>query len=146
MKSERASHTLQPTALVHEVYIRMLGQISEASDRAHFFAIAARTMRQVLVDQARMKLAAKRGGGQWAVELQEGTIAIEQKPAMLLHLNEALDRLEQISPRAAQVIDMQCFGGMTQEEIALALGLTPRTIKRDWDFGKKFLKKELKAA
>lgn len=127
---EYAERTLNPTALVHESYLKLGRSAMAARDRTHFLAIAARAMRQVLVDQARDRKAAKRGGGAWErTTLTDGAWAGEFDPDGVLALEEALDKLE---PRQRQVVECRFFGGMEEREIAAALGISERTVHRDW--------------
>jgi RNA polymerase sigma factor (TIGR02999 family) len=127
---EYVQRTLNPTALVHEAYLKLGGGAMVARDRAHFLALAARAMRQVLVDYARERKAAKRGGESWdRTTLTDGAVARELGPDGMLLLDDALARLE---PRQRQVIECRFFGGMEEREIALALGVTERTVQRDW--------------
>jgi RNA polymerase sigma factor (TIGR02999 family) len=127
---EYAERTLNPTALVHESYLKLGRSAMAARDRAHFLAIAARAMRQVLVDQARDRKAAKRGGGEWErTTLTDGAWAGEFDPDGVLALDEALGKLE---PRQRQVVEGRFFGGMEEQEIAAALGVSERTVHRDW--------------
>ena len=127
---EYGERTLNATALVHESYLKLGKGVMAASDRAHFLAIAARAMRQVLVDHARDRRAAKRGGGSWErTTLTDGAWAAEFDPDGMLALDEALAELE---PRQRQVVECRFFGGMEEQEIAAALGVTERTVRRDW--------------
>jgi RNA polymerase sigma factor (TIGR02999 family) len=127
---EYAERTLSPTALVHESYLKLGGGAMVASDRAHFLALAARAMRQVLVDHARDRKAAKRGGGLWErTTLTDGAWVREFDPDGMLVLDEALAELE---PRQRQVVECRFFGGMEEREIAVALGVSERTVHRDW--------------
>jgi RNA polymerase sigma factor (TIGR02999 family) len=127
---EYVERTLNPTALVHESYLKLGPAAMAARDRAHFLAIAARAMRQVLVDQARDRKAAKRGGGEWErTTLTDGAWAGEFDPDGVLALDEALERLE---PRQRQVVECRFFGGMEEQEVATALGVSERTVHRDW--------------
>jgi len=127
---EYGERTLNPTALVHEAYLKLGAGAMVARDRAHFLAIAARAMRQVLVDHARDRKAAKRGGGLWErTTLTDGAWAGEFDPDGLLALDEALAKLE---PRQRQVVECRFFGGMEEQEIAAALGVSQRTVHRDW--------------
>jgi len=124
--------TVTTTALVHEAYLRLAkGREAEWQDRAHFFALAARAMRFVLVDRARARLAARRGGAQ-PITLDDATIVDEGRPAELLAVHEALERLGQVGPRLAQVVHLRFFAGLSHEEIADLLGLSVPTVKRDW--------------
>lgn len=127
---ERVPRTVQPSTLVHEAYLKLAGGVAlEAGDRAHFLAIAARAMRQVLVDQARRRGAAKRGAGWQRTTLSEARGSDGLDPAELLALNDALEQLE---PRQRQVVECRFFGGMEEQEIATALGISERTVRRDW--------------
>ena len=127
---EYGERTLNPTALVHESYLKLGGGAMVARDRAHFLALAARAMRQVLVDHARDRKAAKRGGGAWErTTLTDGAWVREFEPEGMLVLDEALAELE---PRQRQVVECRFFGGMEEQEIAAALGVSERTVHRDW--------------
>lgn len=142
---ERADHTLQPTALVHEVYLRLvkLNQMKWA-DRAHFYAISATTMRRILVDHAREITAAKRGGVMQRVTLENLQISNEEKATDLLELDEALTKLAAIEERKARVVEMSFFGGLNQKEIAEVLQVTEKTVQRDWKLARLWLYRELK--
>jgi RNA polymerase sigma factor (TIGR02999 family) len=143
MGGERQGHTLTPTALVHEAYLRLVDQESMGwQDRAHFYAIAARVMRRVLIDHARRRLADKRGGGQAMVTLHEDAAAVTT-PENLLELDRALDKLDQLSPRQRQVVEMRFFGGMTHEETAEVVGVSVPTVRRDWRVAQAWLKREM---
>ena len=144
MASERANHTLQTTALVNEAYLRLVDarQVSWQG-RAHFFAICARAMRQILVDHARSRGSAKRGGGEMAVELGEGLAANASPEASLLELDEALKRLEALDPRKSQVVELRFFGGLSVEEAAEALNISTETVRRDWKLAQAWLHREL---
>ena len=127
---ERAGHTLGATALVHESYMRLVGSSAfQAEDRAHFLAIASRSMRQVLVDHARRTRAEKRGGGLHHTTLTDGSASVELDPEELLALDAALESLEE---RQRRVVEYRFFGGMEEEEIASVLGVSARTVRRDW--------------
>ncbi|MFO7610145.1 MAG: ECF-type sigma factor [Candidatus Krumholzibacteriia bacterium] len=144
MARERVEHTLQPTALVHEAWLRLVDQDTVAwTDRAHFLGIAARCMRQVLVDHARGRAAAKRGGGWGQVTLDEGLLAGESHVLELLALDDALAKLARLDARAAQVAERRIFGGMTIEEIAHDLDVSRRTIDGDWATARLWLTREL---
>jgi len=145
LRAERTGHTLQTTALVHEAYARLAGAELSLRDRAHFFALAARTMRRVLVDASRARLAEKRGGhaevvplGAAALELADGTDAQE-----VLELHEALERLEAQDPRKAKVLEAHVFAGMTRDEIAVAVGVSTPTVDRDLKIARAWLAREL---
>ena len=126
---ERAGHTLHATALVHEAYIKMAGSAIDVSGRAHFLAIAARAMRQILVDHARRRQAQKRGGEWEVTTLTDGARAVEFRPDEMLTLDRALDELDE---RQRQVVEFRFFGGMEESEIASVLGVSERTVRRDW--------------
>jgi len=144
MARERRDHTLQTTALVHEAFIRLAGaQHLDWHDRAHFIGIAARLMRRVLVDHARERAVQKRGGGAFKVSLDEG-MAVSPAPNLdLLALDRALEALAVVDPRKCQVIDMRFFGGLTVEETADVLGVSPDTVRRDWRLAKLWLLREI---
>jgi RNA polymerase sigma factor (TIGR02999 family) len=144
LSKERPDHTLQPTALVHEAYLRMAAQkVPQVENRLHFLAIAARVMRQVLVDHARTHKADKRGGAARRLSLDDFDVASEQARGDLLQLSEALDKLEKADERKARVVDMRFFGGMKEQEVAEVLGLNEKTVQRDWNFAKLWLYREL---
>ena len=145
LRGERAGHTLQPTALVHEAYLRLLGQRSlDWRDRAHFFGLAAVTMRRVLVDHARRRRAKKRGAGE---EIESLSVVTEVGEAAvdLLDLDRALDRFAERFPRQAKVVEMRYFTGLEFEDVALALDMSLRTVKRDWTFARAWLRDALGA-
>ena len=136
-----APHT---TSLVHEAYLRLARpEGHDFKDRVHFFAVASRAMRQLLIDHARKRHADKRGGGEIAIELSAVEIAGNDRSHELLLVDEALKRLEAFDPRLAQVVEWRFFGGLTEVEIAEALGMSERTIKRDWRRARAFLQREL---
>ena len=144
MRAERGDHTLQPTALVHEAYIRLLGAHNhDWQNRAHFFAIASQTMRRLLVDHARAHVAGKRGGGRRRVELDERLLYAEDHPEELLALDAALDRLGAMDERQARVVELRFFGGLTAEEAAETLGISSKTVKRDWTIARAWLRGEI---
>ena len=144
MQHERPGHTLQPTALVHEAYLRLVGQTDRNwQNRAHFFAVAAQAMRAVLVDHARANLAQKRGGGQVHVELDDAFKLTAPEPRAVLVLDEVLKRLEQIDPRASRVVELRWFVGLRVEEVAQAMGISEKTVRRDWNFAKAWLQAEM---
>lgn len=132
--------TLSTTALVNETYLRLARPESlELNDRTHFFSVASRAMRQILVDHARRRNAEKRGGGQLAVELDEARHGASDQTVELLALERALERLESFDARLARVVEWRFFGGLSLEQIAATLGLTDRTVKRDWRKARAFL-------
>jgi RNA polymerase sigma factor (TIGR02999 family) len=146
LRNERADHTLQATALVNEMYVRVLQQEKlDWCDRRHFLAIATRTMREILVDHARARLATKRGGGQEPVLLDEHVAWSHEQSKMILELNDVLPDLEVIAPRPAEVIHLRFFAGMTVEETAEALHLSAKTVQRDWEFARAWLNHRLTA-
>lgn len=145
LAGERPGHTLDTGALVHESYLRLIGlERIEWRDRQHFLAIAARTMRRVLINHAVRRRAQKRGGAPTAVPLDDD-IPIEERGDDLLALDEALRRLEQLDPRQCRIVECRFFGGMSVEETAIALGLSPATVKRDWTAARAWLNRELGA-
>jgi RNA polymerase sigma factor (TIGR02999 family) len=130
---ERTGHTLQPTALVHEVFLRLLGEgVTRWESRAHFFGSAARLMRRVLVDHARRRQAAKRGAGVQRLELDERLVAAGLPDEELLALDEALSRLRRLDPRQCEVVELRYFAGLTAEETAELLGISRATVNREW--------------
>jgi RNA polymerase sigma factor (TIGR02999 family) len=137
-------NTLQATALVHEAYLRLVGEQDVAwGNRAHFFAAAAEAMRQILVDQARRKAALKHGGGRKRIDMDQVTPVIEPPGENVLALNEALERLEQDDPDKAQIVKLRYFAGLTREETAAVRGVSVRTIDREWRYIVARLHKEL---
>jgi RNA polymerase sigma factor (TIGR02999 family) len=144
MKNERQGNTLQTTALVHEVYIRLVdvSQI-EWKARAQFFAIAAQLMRRILVDAARARGAGKRGGGAVKVNLDETALVSRTFDQSIVLLDEALVEFSKMAPRQAKVVELRYFGGLTEEEIVAALNISVRTVRRDWDFARSWLLREL---
>jgi RNA polymerase sigma-70 factor (ECF subfamily) len=144
MHGERRGHTLQPTALAHEAYLRLLGDASTGlKDRSHFFAVAARAMRRILVEHARARGRRKRGGGWVRVTLTSSLPGVTQPSLDILALDEALSRLQMLDPRKAQVVELLYFGGLTAQEAAEVLGVTSRTIERDWQFARLWLLREI---
>jgi RNA polymerase sigma factor (TIGR02999 family) len=146
MARERAGHTLQPTALVNEAWLRLVDvDLVNLQGRAHFFGIAARCMRQVLVDHARGKAAEKRGGGWERITLDAGIVAGEDPAFELIALDQALTRFEALDARAARVAEMRLFAGMTVPEIAAELDVSPRTVDGDWATARMWISRELGA-
>jgi RNA polymerase sigma factor (TIGR02999 family) len=144
LRRERPDHTLQPTALVNEVYLRLVDQRRVSwQTRAQFFGLAAQLMRHVLVDHARTRAAAKRGGGLSKLSLDEARIAPEQVAAELVALDEALVRLAAVDERKSRVVEMRFFAGLSVEETAEALGVSDKTVMRDWRIAKAWLHREL---
>jgi len=143
MKNERQANTLQTTALVHEVYLRLVDVTKvEWHERAQFFAMAAQMMRRILVDAARARGAHKRGGA-LKVNLDETALLSSAPDRSILALDEALTAFSQVAPRQAKVVELRYFGGLTEEEIVAALKISPRTVRRDWDLAKAWLLREL---
>ncbi len=142
LSRERAGHTLQPTALVHEAFLRLAN--SAFSDPTHFRAAAAIAMRRILVDHARTKGAQKRGGDRLRITLIEGVTADEPE-LDLLALDEALDELGRASPRRARIVELRYFGGLTVPEVADSIGVSTRTVEGDWLFARAWLRKRLAA-
>src|SRR5712691_4906228 len=140
MSRERPDHTLQTSALVNEAYLRLIDQRNvHWQNRAHFFSIASRLMRRILVDHARAHHYAKRGGGALRVSLDEAAFVSQERASELVALDEALTSLAAIDPRKCQVVELRFFGGMSVEETATALGVSPVTVKRDWSTAKAWL-------
>jgi len=140
LRHERPDHTLQTTALVHEAYIRLIGwQQRSWSDRAHFYRAAAEAMRRILIEHARARGRDKRGGDRARVDLEDANLATWNDPDILLALDEALHRLMEQDPRAAETVRLRFFAGLSFEETASALGLSVRTVKRDWEFARAWL-------
>jgi len=145
MRRERAGHSLQTTALIHEAYIRLIDANSvQWQNRAHFFGVAARLMRQILVAMARERGYQKRGGGAKQVSLDEAMMIDEGLDEDLVALDEALGALAQFDARKAQVVEMRFFGGLVEEEIADALDVSPETVRRDWRLARSWLRRKLK--
>ncbi len=145
LRDERPGHTLQATALVHEAYLKLADQHrAQWQNRAQFMALAAQLMRRILVDYARQRIAMKRGGGVAAVELQENLVggSVDRSEEMLA-VDEALARLGELDAQQAKVVELRYFGGLTVEETADALDVSPRTVKRDWAMAKAWLSLEL---
>src|SRR6266566_2211911 len=144
MEGQRPDHTLQTTALVNEAYLRLADQTNPNwQSRAHFFAVAARAMRQILVSYARSSRAQKRGGGGARIELDEAAILSPEQSKEIVDLHEALERLCALDSRKAQVVELKFFGGLNYDEIAEVLKISPVTVRRDWEFAKLWLYTEL---
>jgi RNA polymerase sigma-70 factor, ECF subfamily len=145
MRRERPDHTLQATALVHEAYLKLVRQRSvNWQSRSHFFGIAAQLMRRILIDHARGHLREKRGGAEEVVPLDEGLVFSPGQYAELLRLDEALERLAKLDPRQSKIVELRFFGGLSVEEAAEFLGISPKTVKRDWSVAKAWLHGELR--
>jgi RNA polymerase sigma-70 factor (ECF subfamily) len=146
MRRERTDHTLQATALVHEAYLKLVEQRSvDWQSRAHFFGIAAQVMRRILIDHARGHLRNKRGGGVRPVPLDENLAFAPEQSLELIKLDQALDRLAELDQRQSKIVELRFFGGLSVEETAEFLGISPKTVKRDWSVAKAWLHGELKA-
>jgi RNA polymerase sigma factor (TIGR02999 family) len=144
MKNEGQRNTLQATALVHEVYLRLVDVTKvEWRQRAQFFAMAAQMMRRILVDSARARRAHKRGGSAGKVNFDETAVLSSAPDRSVLALDEALTEFSQVAPRQARVVEFRYFGGLTEEEIVAVLEISPRTVRRDWDLAKAWLLREL---
>src|SRR2546422_9687735 len=145
MSRERAGHTLQTTALVDEAYLRLVGQKNiDWHNRAHFFGIAAKLMRQILIDYARKRHFAKRGGNAWHVSLDEAAVIAEERAAEMISLDEALRELAEIAPEQSRIVELRFFGGLTIEETAEVMKLSVDKVKRDWSMAKTWLYHQMK--
>ena len=144
IRREKPGQTLQPTALVHEAYLRLMKDRPDRwQNRAHFCAIAAHSMRQILIERARARGAVKRGGGGPRVTLDEALVAGEDRSIDLLALDEALERLAAMDPDQARLVELRFFGGLTVAETAEALDISAATVKREWNFAKVWLEREM---
>lgn len=144
LQRERPGHTLQSTALVHEAFMRLINQRVDWQNRAHFFAVAAEQVRRILVDYARARKAAKRGGGVYAMELDEAAKLVEEREIDLVALDDALMDLSRLDPQQGRIVELRFFAGLTIEETAEALGISPATVKRDWVVAQAYLKRALR--
>jgi RNA polymerase sigma factor (TIGR02999 family) len=143
MRREKGDHTLQTTALVNEAYLKLVNlKTANWQDRAHFYAVASRVMRRILVDHARKHIAGKRGGGVDLLPLNEAIVFTPGRSSQIIQLDDALTRLAETDERAAKVIELRFFGGLSVEESAEALKVSPRTVKRDWMFARAWLRSE----
>jgi RNA polymerase sigma-70 factor, ECF subfamily len=144
MGREHAAHTLQTSALINEAYLRLVdARAVRWQNRAHFFAVSAQVMRRILVDFARTRRNLKRGEGARPLSLDEAILAAPARSADLLALDEALGRLAALSPRQSRVVELRYFGGLTQEEVAAVLSVSPRTVRNDWGLARAWLYREL---
>ncbi len=145
LRRERPDHTLQPTALVHEAYLRLVEERRvDWKSRSHFFSVAAKLMRRILVDHARARAATKRGGGALSkVSLTDAVVMTKERPAELLALDEGLTRLASVDPQQGQVVELRVFAGLSVEETSQALGISQATVKRDWAVAKAWLSREI---
>lgn len=145
MRRERPDHTLQATALVHEAFLRLTVQKDVSwQGKAHFFGVAANLMRHILIDHARARLRVKRGAGGQKISLDEGLLLTEARSAELLAVNDAMDRLASLDPRQARIVELRFFGGLNVEEVAELVGVSPKTVKRDWSLAKAWLYEDLR--
>jgi RNA polymerase sigma factor (TIGR02999 family) len=144
LRAERPEHTLQPSDLVHEAYLRLVDEKGiDWQGRAHFFGIAAVRMRHILVEHARSRRAAKRGGDEFRLSLSKADRLAEKRDVNLLALDEALRRLEALDPQKSRIVELRYFGGLTIEEAAEALRISPATVKRDWSMARAWLRSEI---
>jgi len=147
MGGQRPDHTLQTTALVNEAYLRLADQTNPSwQNRAHFFAVAARAMRQIVVSYARSQRAEKRGGGALRIELDEAALVSPEESKQIVDLHEALETLATLDSRKAQVVELKYFGGLNYDEMAEVLKISPVTVRRDWRFAKAWLYTQLQNA
>ena len=144
LRRENVGHTLQTTALIHEAYVRLVDQRNvKWQNRAHFFGIAAQMMRRILVDHARTKKRAKRGGSDIKVSLADATIPVREQDLDVVALDEALNRLAELDEQQSRIVELRFFSGLTVEETAEVMGISPATVKRDWSMAKAWLHREL---
>ena len=147
LRRERRDHTLQPTALVHEAYLRLIDQRNvNWQNRAHFFAIAAQAMRRIVVDHARRHNALKRGGDDLKVELEAAMLLPAKSDVDVVRLDEALSALNELDPQQSRIVELRFFGGLSIEETAEVIGISPATVKRDWSMAKAWLHREMEGA
>jgi RNA polymerase sigma-70 factor (ECF subfamily) len=146
-RRQPSDHTLQPTALVHEAYLRLVNQTdAKWGSRAHFFAVASKAMRQILINHAERRAAAKRGGDRQKLTLSEGLVPAPQRDIDLLALDEALTKLAALSERMGRVVELRFFGGLTVQEVAHVLHVSKRTVEGDWQTARAWLSRELSEA
>ncbi len=144
MRRERPGHTLQTSALINEAYLRLVDARGvQWQNRAHFFGVSAQVMRHILVDFARARQNLKRGGGAQPVSLDAVMVSVPERGTDLLALDEALERLAALSPRQSRVVELRYFGGLTEEEVAEVLSISPRTVRNDWGLARAWLYREL---
>jgi RNA polymerase sigma factor (TIGR02999 family) len=147
LRPERPDHTLTPTALVHEAYLRLVDQrLPQFENRKHFYGVAARVMRQVLVDHARSRKAAKRNAGRQALPLDENLPVTDERAAELMALDDALAALAGVDPEKARLVELRYFTGLTIEDTAEMLGVSPATVKREWALARAWLHREISGA
>jgi len=144
LRREQSGHTLQTTALIHEAYVRLVDQRNvQWQNRAQFFGMAAQMMRRILVDHARTKKRAKRGGSDIKISLADATVAVKGQDLDVVAVDEALTRLSKIDEQQSRVVELRFFSGLTVEETAEVMGISPATVKRDWSMAKAWLHREL---
>ena len=147
LRRERSDHTLQPTALVHELYLRLAEQKNVRwQDKKHFFGVTTQLMRRILVDHARSHIADKRGSGIPKASLNEAIAMSRERPAELLALDESLTQLASADPQQGRIVELRIFAGLTIEQTAQVLGISPATVKRDWNLAKAWLLREIHQA
>jgi RNA polymerase sigma-70 factor, ECF subfamily len=147
MRRERSDDTLQPTALVHEAYLKLVQQRNvDWQGRSHFFSIAAQMMRRILIDHARERLREKRGGGKKPISLDDAIVIAPEQSLELICLNRSLDRLARFDPRQAKIVELRFFGGLSVDEVAEALGVSAKTVQREWNVAKAWLHGDLKSS
>lgn len=144
LKRERPGHTLQPTALINEAYMRLVDQTASYKNRTHFFSIAARLMRQILVDHARARYAARRGGEHQNLPLEDMVNLAQDKPYDLVALDDALRGLEVMDPQQSRIVELRYFGGLTIEETAEILGISHATVEREWNLARCWLRTQIR--
>jgi RNA polymerase sigma factor (TIGR02999 family) len=142
-RRERGEHTLQPTALVHEAYIRLVDQRAQLESRGHFMAVAATQMRRILLDYARKRRAQRRGGDGQRVLLEDTMVVSEQKPLDMIALDTALNKLAELDADQSKMVELRFFGGLSVEETAEIMGVSPATVKRSWNSARAWLHREL---
>lgn len=144
MRRERPGHSLQATVLVNDAYLRLVnGSERTWENRSHFYAVAAQAMRRILINHARGRKAAKRGGGVGELQLDDVVIISDDNYEQILAIDEALTRLAEFDPRAGQIVEMRYYAGLKDDEIAEVLGVSPKTVRRDWDVARRWLRNEL---
>lgn len=144
LKKERAGHTLQPTALVHEAYLKLIDQTRvDWHGRTHFFAVGAQAMRRILVDHARRRNRLKHGGGRYRLSLKEGLALSTQRDEDLLAVDEAIKTLTKVDPRQAAIVELRFFGGLSVEEVAEVMGISKRTVEKEWTMVRAWLRSKL---
>lgn len=143
MRSQPSGHTLQPTALIHEAYVKLAGSNQEWKNRAHFFGVASRAMRHILVDHVRNRRSLKRGSDPQRVPIEESILVSAERAEGLVELDETLKRLSALDERKGRVVELKYFGGLSNDEIAEVLSISPKTVTRDWQFARTWLLREM---